>query len=449
MDGHSAPLVLAPPLPTTPPAVDTSHASLTDYLNQPVREILDRLGIKSPPAPQPTEPQGRPSEHPDPEPPVAPAAPFDPMQLIQPVTDALSTLGSGQFGNLDPTAILGGITQSLESSGQAVQQALAGVGESWDGAAATAAQAKTAAVLDDGVKVGRQAAELSENLATAAATVAQSRARLIEIVNEFAATIAAIGINIIFPWGIAAAIAAANLAVTRATEVIAETQSTLGAQAAQVTATGAPVDVTAVPQAGARMAATGGSITAAGASPGLLSGIAPLMQLGSTAVSPVMQAVGAATSAATSSTAPQPTAAGALARRTNEGDQRDEDKRDEEHAGAEGGAGAGGGGAGGGFGGVLQPRLVAPMVPTVADTAPVAAEVSTSRAAAPGAGGVPMMGAPLGHGARGGNDGGHTAAQFLHTSDQGDEIVGDLGPVGPSVIGERNTNPSPNLELRI
>ena len=68
--------------------------------------------------------------------------------------------------------------------------------------------------------------------------------RLIEIVTEFQATLAAIGPNIIFPWGWAAAIAAANKAIASTAEVMTELQTTLGAEAAETTAAGAPVDVT-------------------------------------------------------------------------------------------------------------------------------------------------------------------------------------------------------------
>ena len=70
-------------------------------------------------------------------------SPFDPSQLIsgliQPVTDALGTLGSGQFGGLDPTQMLGGVSQALQSAGQSVQQAMGSLGGAWQGTAATAA----------------------------------------------------------------------------------------------------------------------------------------------------------------------------------------------------------------------------------------------------------------------------------------------------------------------
>jgi len=44
---------------------------------------------------------------------------------------------------------------------------------------------------------------------------------------------------------------------------------------------------------------------------------------------------------------------------------------------------------------------------------------------------------------------GHNAADFLHTSDQGGEIVGDLGTAAPPVIGEKDPLDSPDRGLRI
>jgi hypothetical protein len=43
----------------------------------------------------------------------------------------------------------------------------------------------------------------------------------------------------------------------------------------------------------------------------------------------------------------------------------------------------------------------------------------------------------------------HTAASFLHTTDQGGEIVGDLGTAAPPVLGEADPNEPPDVELRI
>lgn len=84
------------------------------------------------------------------------------------------------------------------------------------------------------------------------------------------------------------------------------------------------------------------------------------------------------------------------------------------------------------------------------ETAASSNQAPTMRAS--GAGGAGMMGAPYapmaGQGANASANN-HTAASFLHTSDQGGEIVGDLGSASPPVLGEVDSNEPPDVELRI
>lgn len=380
--------------------VDAHNTSLAAYLNQPVQDVLARLGVApwqgGGPAPAAGVPAGQPS-------------PVDPLQLIQPVTDALGTLGSGQFDQSDPTQTLQGITQTLESAGQSMQQALSDLAGQWQGAAASAAWSSTRNALTDGAAVSRQSAGLADSLSTAAATVQQAQARLIQIIDQFTATIAAIGPNIIFPWGIAAAIAAANEAVTEATEVMTDTQGTLGSQASRVAADGAPVPVSAVPQLG-------------------LQGMDQVGQMASTMAAPAMQGIGAVMSAV----------GGATAGTANLGDHHDPDRVPD--AVGDAAPMVGGGGFGGGGGGpVVAPppaRLVTPMTasPEVRAVEPRITTVGST-----GVGGGPMMGGGAGmgggQGMRAGLGSAHQAAAYLHTTDQGDEIVGDLGSAAPPVIG--------------
>lgn len=62
-------------------------------------------------------------------------------------------------------------------------------------------------------------------------------------------------------------------------------------------------------------------------------------------------------------------------------------------------------------------------------------------------GGAPMAGA--GQRGAGAGSGDHTASTFLHTTDQGGEIVGDLGNVAPPVIGADDPNADVDIDLRI
>jgi len=419
----------------SPTHLDAARTDLDGYLNEPVRDIMSRFGLAAGGAQANPAGQGGSTNAPQPQTHHQPqsaagdapggggAGGFDPSQMIQPVMDALGSLGSGQMDQPDPTQSFDGIGQALESAGSQVQQALSGLGDDWQGDASTAAQATAHAALADGGKVADQAATLRSSLATATAAVQTAQTRLVEIVNTFWAKIAAIGPSIIFPWGIAAAIAAATEAVTETSEVMAETQGTLAAEAAAVTTAGAPVDVTSVPGVGSGSQA-----------------LSPLMQLATSVTSPVMQAIGSATSAASEAGSPAGAPAGPVP-----------------SADADVVGGGGGGGVAGGGGGALRggPSATAPVARTlgaavpVAETTAVQATSAKPAVAAPGVGAPMGGGAPLGHHGKAGIAGGHSAADFLHTSDQGGEIVGDLGTVAPPVIGEKDPLDSPNVGLQI
>jgi hypothetical protein len=402
----------------------------------PVKEILERLGLPpfadgKPHADPPAPDEAQPDEPPQ-------ASPMDPSALISPVTDALGTLGNGLFEGVDPTAMLQGISQVFQSTGDSMKQSLPSLDDAWQGEGGFAAAAKTAKAITNGAEVGAQSDSLKGSLATAATNVAQARVRLIEIIAEFQATMAAIGPNIIFPWGWAAAIAAANKAIASTAEVMTELQTSLGAQAAQVTEAGAPVDVTAAPQAAASSAAS-----SAGSSP-MSSLVSPLMQMATKGAQAGIQAGTGAASAASqaaqqAATDPAAAAAGGAAGPTL-------------GAAGVGGGGAGGGGVGGG--GAAAPRSIATSAmvqPETASTTAQSAVRAFSGTAAGGSGGM-MGGAPYapmaGQGANNSSNS-HTAAAFLHTTDQGGEIVGDLGTAAPPVLGEADPNEAPDVELRI
>ena len=348
---------------------------------------------------------------------------MDPSALISPVTDALGTLGSGLFDGMDPTAMLGAISQVFDSSGGSLAQPLGSLSDSWQGTSSTAAATKTAAAIANGSEVGAQSDALRASMATAATDVAQARVRLIEIITEFQATMAAIGPNIIFPWGWAAAIAAANKAIAMTTTAMTELQSSLSGQAAQVTTAGLPVNVTAAPQAG-------GSPLA-----GLVSS---LMAMATTGAQAGLQAGTEAAAAESRSASQAEDSATAPVEGTPVG------------AASPVGTGAGGGSSGGA--GTLASRSMttSPTAQLQPATAPPAA---TFRApGATGLAGGSMMGGPFapmaGHGANASSNN-HTSAAFLHTSDQGTEIVGDLGTAAPPVLGEADPNEPPDVELRI
>ncbi len=334
------------------------------------------------------------------------------------------------------------ISQTLESAGQSVQQAMSALGGTWQGDAATAATAKTTDALAKGAEVSSQATDLSASLSTVTASVRQAEVRLIEIINEFFAKLAAIGPSIIFPWGIAAAIEAATHAVTMSVEVITDTQTTLAAEAGQTAAAGQPVAaVAAAPETGALLASTAAPAASA-ATPGLGQAFGPLLQMATGLASPAMEGVSTVTGAVQNAAKTAPP-----------GPPEDDKPADGEPGvgpmGAVHGRAGAGGPASAGPGGhpPLRPAQLNAAIAGEPTTPPAGGPRVSS---APGMGGAPMMGGgPLAHAAKSSAGSGHNAASFLHTSDQGGEIVGDLGSVAPPVIGEMDVRHLPDVELRI
>lgn len=429
---------ILPPRPVTPvgqlaqqvpgydatPVIAAQEQNLQDFLNLPVRQILERLGLPPIADQKPAEeppPEGQPEQQP-------PANPMDPSALISPVTDALSSLGSGLFEGVDPTTMLQSISKMFDSTGGSMSKSVSSAGDAWQGASGTAAAAKTTAAISDGAEVGSQSDALRASLSAAATNVGQARVRLIEIITEFAATIAAIGPMIIFPWGWAAAIAAANKAIATTAEVMTELQTSLATQAAQVTTAGAPVGITAAPEGASSLA-----------------GLASLMPMAMKGAEAGVQAGTGAASAAS-----QAAANPAI-------DPLDPAAADAAEAGggpAIAGAGMGAGGGGGGIGsGALAPRSLPMSSMLQAESASAPAQSAVPRgggAGAPGMmGGAPMGAMGAGQGANASSSNNHTSASFLHTTDQGSEIVGDLGTAAPPVLGEADPYQTPDVELRI
>ena len=97
--------------------------------------------------------------------------------------------------------MLNGISGAINSTAGPVQQAVGAVQQGWQGVSSAAAGAKTAAVLANGTEVATQANGSAAACRPRPPTLRRRRTQLIEIVNEFIATVAAIGPNIIFPWG--------------------------------------------------------------------------------------------------------------------------------------------------------------------------------------------------------------------------------------------------------
>lgn len=443
---------LAQSLAGSDPAViiNAGDQRLADYLAMPTHQLLNHLGLP------------RRADLVDAVPTAAGALAnpggamnsVSPTQLISPVISALSTLGTG-MNPTSATSALSGIASALNGTSSPVQQALSAVQQGWQGASSAAASTKTATALANGAEVATQAAGLRNILSAATADVAQARTQLIAIIDEFEATVAA-NQPLIFPWQWVAVVQAAAQAVTHAAQVMTETQSSLAAHASAASATGTPVSVTSASQVATSGTSTAGSLgsslsgsTSSAASPlSALSMLSPLMYGATAGISPALSAATAAGKAAGPAAATGATA-GTLADAT----AADPAKATGAEATPAGKSGVGATSvpqtAGGGG---LVSRVTAPATSAVPEAETTAVTAAPTRSAASGMAmtGAGMTGAPLAGAAHANSAGSsHTAASYLHTSDQGGKVVRDRSTVAPPVIGEADPSDTPDIELRI
>lgn len=446
------------------PVIGAIESRLDEYLNTPTGEILSRLGLPVPP--------GIPTPGPIPGLPALPGLPtggntlasIDGGALIQPVLDALGTLGSGVFEALDPTKIFESITSAFSSVALSLPTVISAMQQGWQGEGADAAAMKTAQLGKDGTEVGVQSGKIKGNVVQAGVDTKTTEAHLLEIISQFEATMAVALPQIVTPWGQAMAVAAATDAITRTTAVMGVHKGLMAVNTAEVAADGAPVSVTNAPQVPTEM-------------------LSSMVQMGTGLIQPafgVVEQVFSAGEKIVQSSVQAGTKIGEAIDKAQHKTSTDTDTSTSTTAapvglGAGGPAGMGGGGGGskptgaggGGGGGVgVSPVSAPPSSRTTPSGTPPTEESSTTgqqrtaaattaSATTTGNGGyAPMSGmgsAGAGAGAGKGAGSGHTAADFLHTSESGSEIVGDFADVAPAVIGEKDddTEARPDIDLRI
>jgi peptidoglycan DL-endopeptidase CwlO len=252
--------------PDPAPAIAAAEHGLLHFLNTPTQQILSQLPLQRFPDAVPADPESPDAASPNPFDPTQVISPIldalgalgglasglgglDPLGLIAPVVNAFGALGTGQFSGLDPRQVLGGVSNAFDRTASNLGDATGSVAHDWQGASGAAATAKTRTAVADGAAVATQADGLRDNLSTAAANVALARTKMVDIIDDYQATIAAIGPDVGTPAGRQAAVAAANQAVKNSSGVMSELQRTLGTQAEEVAAIGAPVQVTEEPKA--------------------------------------------------------------------------------------------------------------------------------------------------------------------------------------------------------
>ncbi|MBN7442433.1 hypothetical protein [Mycobacteroides abscessus] len=421
------------------PVINAGEQDLADYLNTPVNEILARLGVGPLPSggPMPGEAGG------------GGGSPFDPGSLIQPVTDALGTLGTGVFDAMDPTKLLEGVSKTFESTASSLQQAMGSMMSGFQGATGAASGGKTAAAIGNGAEVGAQSSGIGASASTAAADVKQAETRMLEIIHQWEAEMASLTPGL--PWTAANIMEASTRATTMATEVMTELQSSLTAQGGAVSAIGAPVSVTSAPQMGAQM--IGPMVQMA---TGLIS---PLMSVGTQGISTV---VGGIQKAAQTGMQVGTKMASSLGKSSSTGaGAKGVEALKSTASGSAGALGRGiGGGAGHGGGGGASTTLAArtntpmPSLASESSTASGSAVRGAAVSSAGTSGGVMGGGGAMGAGAAGAGRGGesresHAAASYL-TAAHSEELLGDPGVATPAVIGEAGPHPeSPDKQLTI
>ncbi|MGC5025044.1 WXG100 family type VII secretion target [Tsukamurella sp. DT100] len=450
-----------------PVAPDTAlDPAIRALLDRPVNEVLAALGLP----PVPTAPDKPPQQDLPAAPKGVPEAPqvpgFDVAGLVKPMTDLLSTFGSGSFEGLDPSAALSGASKALEQGASMGMQAISQLSSVWQGPAATAATGKGVEAATGTGLVAEQGAELSTAVGEAATVVGTGEAELQAIIDSFMAVISALGPSLWLPPGQAAAVAAAQEHLAHATEVVARTKSQLSGLSAQVGAAGRKVPVATPPTT----AATAAAQAAASIIPGVVSAatgaVTAVGKLATDTVSgAVKTAVGVATSAgeALSGLAESATETEDDAATSTETTATDDFPSAATLTG--GGTGGGGSGTGGvGVGGLgsgvgaaatlSQPQSAAPAARTPlveggARTVPASSDVvSRGGMAAP----MMPMGAAGAAGARGASAGDHAVPDYLVTSDNGESVLGDLPLVGPQVVGDAlpaEQYDEPDVELRL
>ncbi|MCA0158314.1 hypothetical protein LB823_19120 [Tsukamurella sp. M9C] len=450
-----------------PVAPDTAlDPAIRALLDRPVNEVLAALGLP----PVPTAPEKPPQQELPAAPKGVPEAPqvpgFDVAGLVKPMTDLLSTFGSGSFEGLDPSAALSGASKALEQGASMGMQAISQLSSVWQGPAATAATGKGVEAATGTGLVAEQGAELSTAVGEAATVVGTGEAELQAIIDSFMAVISALGPSLWLPPGQAAAVAAAQEHLAHATEVVARTKSQLSGLSAQVGAAGRKVPVATPPTT----AATAAAQAAASIIPGVVSAatgaVTAVGKLATDTVSgAVKTAVGVATSAgeALSGLAESATETEDDAATSTETTATDDFPSAATLTG--GGTGGGGSGTGGvGVGGLgsgvgaaatlSQPQSAAPAARTPlveggARTVPASSDVvSRGGMAAP----MMPMNAAGAAGARGASAGDHAVPDYLVTSDNGESVLGDLPLVGPQVVGDAlpaEQYDEPDVELRL
>ncbi|MFT3661367.1 MAG: hypothetical protein QM809_08185 [Gordonia sp. (in: high G+C Gram-positive bacteria)] len=212
---------------------DSGASSETDGAGANAAAAPDPTRLLAPPAP--------------PDLPVLPA--LDPSALLAPLAQLLGSFGTGTLpgGPSDPTAMLTGLAQVLETGAGAATSALQGLNGLWSGQSGAAAAGKSALSTANTGALATQGAAMATDIQGALAIVGAGLAAIQGVIVKTAGLLAGVLPAIATPPGQLAALGIAAEGITEALAVIGSTRAQLAAPTAKMTADGAKIPVTPPP----------------------------------------------------------------------------------------------------------------------------------------------------------------------------------------------------------
>ncbi len=379
--------------------------------------------------------------------PALPALNFD--VLLKPITDLLGTFGTGNLSTaaIDPSTILSGLSQLLESSLSLGTSALRALDGLWSGSAATTATAKSVRTGAETTAVATQGTGMSIDISTAAGIVGAGLATVQGIVVKTVGLLTMTIPLITTPVGQGMALGFIATGLAETTAAVAATRAQLLGPTSHMAANGAPVKISGAPSGTASPFATAANV---------LDSIGAPLKSVTSALTSVVGAIAPSTNGAHQTNAPRTTLvanhANSNAKVNSDNETRcpnDGNSPNTELAGGASLGGAGGSLGAGGVGSVAAPLAGRPTGATVT-TEPAAAAPSqpTPRAAVAGASTMPAGMAPMtAAGIRGGSTSTPHTADYLVTAANGERVVGDIEVThGPGVL---TAGPNPHHDVQI
>ncbi|MFC9995476.1 hypothetical protein [Nocardia sp. NPDC127526] len=228
---------------TVPPAGPANPpAPPPNPLVQQIDDVLRQWGLPPLPPPPPPLP---------PLPGLPPLPIIDPRALLQPLTDALGSFGSGKLGGpgrIDPSQVISGVSTALQMIMTITELGIMGY-SLLQGDGADNLKQKNQDSQRNSEQLMAQGRHISGVLGSAAQTVAMGASQVAGIIAEYIATAIGLGPTLVTPVGQALLVEQSAEAGGRAAAVTASTHVQLGVHAGEMATAGLPVSLTKAPRA--------------------------------------------------------------------------------------------------------------------------------------------------------------------------------------------------------